>query len=287
VRIVLAPVRVQGDGAAGEIARAVQRFNRYAQVDVLIVGRGGGALEDLWAFNDEGVVRAIAASRIPVISAIGHEVDTTLADLAADVRAATPSNAAELAVPDRRAVRRLADGLRERADRTLAESLATLRRRLEDVLARYGFRRQRDVVDRWRQRLDDLMGRTLDAVRGALDRLRERTRSAAERYGLREFPRAVAGRRTEIEEASRRLGRALAEAVRGRRTRVASADDRLRALSPRLVLERGYCLVRGPDGRLLRAAAELSVGERIALEFARGQADARVEAVRSGDSNGR
>ncbi|HEV2105843.1 MAG TPA: exodeoxyribonuclease VII large subunit, partial [Candidatus Eisenbacteria bacterium] len=105
IGIVLAPVRVQGEGAAAEIAAAIERFNRHGGVDLLIVGRGGGSIEDLWAFNEEPVVRAIAGSRLPVISAVGHEVDVTLADLAADVRAATPSNAAELAVRDAAEVR--------------------------------------------------------------------------------------------------------------------------------------------------------------------------------------
>src|SRR5262249_22837372 len=115
IRIVLAPVKVQGEGAAAEIAAAIQRFDRWGGADVMIVGRGGGSIEDLWAFNEEVVVRAIAAARTPVISAVGHEVDTTLADFAADVRAATPSNAAEIAVRDRREVKRHVDSLLARA----------------------------------------------------------------------------------------------------------------------------------------------------------------------------
>lgn len=136
--IVLAPVRVQGEGAAAEIAAAITRFNRYMKVDLLIVGRGGGSLEDLWAFNDEAVVRAIAGSRVPVISAVGHEVDWTLADLAADVRAATPSNAAEIAVRDHADVRHRVATLEGRAARGLQQGLAVRRRRLRELIDKYG-----------------------------------------------------------------------------------------------------------------------------------------------------
>src|SRR5439155_6557815 len=119
IALVLAPVRVQGEGAAAEIAAAIERFGRYGAVDLLIVGRGGGSLEDLWAFNEEIVVRAIAASRIPIISAVGHEVDWTLADFVADLRAATPSNAAELAVPARAEIARHVAALDLRAGRAV------------------------------------------------------------------------------------------------------------------------------------------------------------------------
>ena len=111
VQLILYPVQVQGEGSAAQIAHAIQFFNQKALVDVLIAGRGGGSMEDLWSFNEEIVVRAIASSKIPVISAVGHETDFTLADFAADVRAATPSQAAELAVPDRQELRRFTEGL--------------------------------------------------------------------------------------------------------------------------------------------------------------------------------
>ena len=213
LHLVLAPVLVQGPGAAPQIAAAIERMNRLPGVDVLLVGRGGGSLEDLWAFNEEAVVRAIAASRIPVVSAVGHEVDVTLADLVADVRAATPTGAAELVTtPTRAEVRR---GLR------------------------------------------DLGARAADAAQGAVEERRERLDRARARYGFRRADDLVA---------------ALAQSVD--------------ALAERLVLERGFCIVRAADGRLVRAAATLAVGERVAIEFALGRADARVESVRSGGTDG-
>jgi exodeoxyribonuclease VII large subunit len=286
IAIVLAPVRVQGEGAAGEIAAAIQRFNRYANVDVLIVGRGGGSLEDLWAFNEEVVVRAIAASSIPVISGIGHEVDTTLADLVADWRAATPSNAAERAVPDHHAVRHRVDVLTARAARALQDGLGQRRAAVQRLIDQYGFRRTRDLLDRWKQDLDDRLERLVTAMRASLAGVRERLRLARASYGFRQWPQLMARRRDEVRVGHDRLRRAMAELLAARRRALLARTDHLRALSPQLVLERGYCLVRSADGRLLRVAAELSVDDRISIEFARGEADARVEAVRRGDENG-
>src|SRR5439155_19719387 len=174
IGIVLAPVRVQGQGAAEEIAAAIAAFNHYRKVDLLIVGRGGGSLEDLWAFNEEIVARAIAASRLPVISAVGHEVDWTLADWTADVRAATPSNAAELAVRDHAEVRRSVAALGDRGARALRLGLETRRRRLRELIEKYGFRRQRDALGYWQQRVDDLLERLSRRVRDALSTARDR-----------------------------------------------------------------------------------------------------------------
>lgn len=287
IELVLAPVRVQGPGASVEIAEAIRRFNRYMKVDLLIVGRGGGSLEDLWAFNEEPVVRAIAASRLPVISAVGHEVDTTLADLAADRRAATPSNAAEIAVPDHREVARRVATLVARGRRALAHGIERRRRRLRELTEKYGFRRQRDALGYWQQRVDELLERLRGRMRGRLDAARHRLAAVQSRYGLREWPRTLTDRRATIDTAAGRLTEAIVDGVHRRRTRLASFQDHLRALSPRRVMERGYCLVRRPDGTLLRAAAELAVDDPITVEFARGETDARVTAVRPGEDDGR
>ena len=280
IGIVLAPVRVQGEGAAAEIAAAIERFNAYGGVDVIIAGRGGGSLEDLWAFNEEVVVRAIADSRLPVVAAVGHEVDWTLADLAADVRAATPSNAAELVVPNRPDVARRAQALDQRMHRTMRQTLAERRRALEALIEKYGFRRIRDFFGLTQQRIDDARQRLARALRRTLDAARERLGAARRRYGLREWPRSLAALRERVTELRAVLHETLVTTLHARRVRVDGYADRLRALSPKLVLERGYCLARTGDGTLLRAATQLAVGQRLTVEFARGEADARVEAVR-------
>lgn len=155
-QIILNPVRVQGEGAAKEVARAIEEFNQYSKVDVLIVGRGGGSLEDLWAFNEEVVAWAIFDSRIPIISAVGHEIDFTIADFVADVRAPTPSAAAELGVPDRNEVLSTLRHLEDRLVATVRSRLESYRDRISDLMASYAFRRPLDLIDQQLQRIDDL-----------------------------------------------------------------------------------------------------------------------------------
>ena len=157
IQLVLRPVQVQGDGAAEQVADAVRFFNEQYPVDVLIVGRGGGSMEDLWAFNEEPVVRAIFASKIPIISAVGHETDYTLTDFAADVRAATPSNAAELAVPDCREVRRHIDGLMLRLNAQARRGVETRRFRLDALLQSRVLQNPQSLLDDRRQHLDRLL----------------------------------------------------------------------------------------------------------------------------------
>jgi len=159
VEIILRPVKVQGQGAAQEIARAIGEFNEYGSVDVLIVGRGGGSLEDLWAFNEEVVARAIHASRIPVVSAVGHEIDFTVSDLVADVRAPTPSGAAEMVVRDRREVAREVQALGRGLAAGVKARIVSLRREIERTRNRYAFTRAPDIVRQRAQRLDDLSRR--------------------------------------------------------------------------------------------------------------------------------
>ncbi len=286
IAIVLAPVRVQGPGAAEEIARAIERFNRHARVDVLIVGRGGGSLEDLWAFNEERVVRAIVASRIPVIAGVGHEVDWSLSDLAADARAATPSNAAEIAVRPRREVVEQVAKCAALIRRGVLAALTRRQQQLAVLLGKYGFRRQVDVIALRQRDIDNLTDRAGTAVHRRLERAHTRLGHVRARYGLREAPRLIAGvRRQRARAIGERLVPAVVEGVHRRRERYETAFARLRALSPRGVLERGYCLARGPDGTLVRRAGQLQVGALLSVEFARGEADTRVEAVRPGGAD--
>lgn len=286
IELVLAPVRVQGVGAAAEIANAIRRFNRYGDVDLLIVGRGGGSTEELWAFNEEAVVRAIAASEIPVVSAVGHEVDVTLADLAADVRAATPSNAAEIAVPSRAEALRRVEGLAARLTSAARQRLLVQRHALGRLMEKYGFRRQKDLLDQFRQNVDRALARALERVEARLAAVRERLNVLRESYGLREFGRSLRERRDRVQVGARDMKGRLDRQVKDRRREVLSLEHRLRALSPKLVLARGYCLARAADGRLLRDAAEARVGDLVTVEFARGEADARVETVRTGGDDG-
>jgi len=231
VRIVVRPVRVQGKEAPGDIVQALTEISRIAEVDVLIVGRGGGSLEDLWAFNDERVARAIAGARVPVVSAVGHEIDVTIADLVADRRAPTPTAAAAMVVPDRRDLHawlaRMANGLHAGVQRQIMrqrERLGGQARHLRDP---------RQVLRALQLRVDELSER---AMRGAMSRLR--------------------------------LAR---QQLRG-------GAERLQALSPLAVLERGYSIARRADtAAVVRDAASLQTGDRLRLTFARGTAAVRVD----------
>lgn len=156
IEIILTPVRVQGEGAAMEIANAINMFNNYGKVDVIIIGRGGGSLEDLWAFNEEIVARAIFRSKIPIISAVGHEVDFTISDFVADVRAATPSAAAELAVPDRAELRNQLRFLQQQITDITAACIRSERERLQALINSYSFRRTPDRIRQYQQRIDEL-----------------------------------------------------------------------------------------------------------------------------------
>ncbi|NOX37324.1 MAG: exodeoxyribonuclease VII large subunit [Calditrichaeota bacterium] len=156
VQIILYPVRVQGDGAAEEIARAIRDFNEFGDVDVLIVGRGGGSLEDLWAFNEEVVARAIFESRIPIISAVGHEIDFSIADFVADRRAPTPSAAAEMVVKDRADLVMNIKQIREKITVSLLKEIHAYREKLQSLLRSYAFRKPEDIVYQKMQRVDEL-----------------------------------------------------------------------------------------------------------------------------------
>ena len=176
--IVLRPVRVQGEGAADEVARAIAEFNEWGEADVLIVGRGGGSYEDLWTFNEEAVARAIYASRIPVISAVGHEIDVTIADLVADRRALTPSEAAEIVLPRFEDLLATLENYRARLAAALRRRLEVARTDLERLRNSYAFRMPLETIRRHEQRLDDLVASATLAVRRRLESARERLATA-------------------------------------------------------------------------------------------------------------
>jgi len=276
-RVIVRGVRVQGAGAAREIADGIEDLCRGESLDVIIVGRGGGSLEDLWAFNEEVVARAIAASRLPVVSAVGHEVDFTIADFVADARAPTPTAAAALVVPDCEEVvavlGRASDALRGglvRRTQSCGEKLATLERRLGDPRRRVG-----DV----RQRVDELGARSVAALRR---RLSWESRELATLSGrlARSGPAARAqAMRERVRGAAERLRLGLTHRMRAAHAGVERAASRLEALSPLACLARGYAIVRhgGPGGPVVRQAGTLSPGDAVSMLFAHGSARARVE----------
>jgi exodeoxyribonuclease VII large subunit len=174
VEILLNPVRVQGEGAAGEIARAIDELNEMGEVEVMIVGRGGGSMEDLWAFNEEGVARAIYGSQIPIISAVGHEIDYTISDFVADLRAPTPSAAAELVIVDKKELVNKIEVIQSRMKSGISNTLVLLKNRLLAAKESYAFRLPKETIQQYQQRIDDLARNLVTTVGYLLELSRER-----------------------------------------------------------------------------------------------------------------
>ena len=275
LHIRLYPALVQGEGSVEDVCRAIEYFSRTQWPDVLIVGRGGGSLEDLWTFNEERVARAIAASPVPVISAVGHETDVTIADFVADVRAPTPSAAAELAVVTREELLDRIAALRAKTTQGLRYRLAMLERRLrqqgiERVLAVLHRR-----IGRAQQRIDEQQYLLRERLRTAIDK-RERARRALEtrlrRFDMR--PRLAADRR-RMEAAQAAAVVSVRTQLARRRSRWEQLAAKLSQLSPLRILERGYAIVSN-EGGIVKDSEAAPGGSRIHVRLAKGELDATV-----------
>jgi exodeoxyribonuclease VII large subunit len=275
--VVIYPAQVQGEMAAAEVAAGVKYFSRVGGVEVVIVARGGGSAEDLAAFNDEGLARAVVASKVPVISAVGHETDFTIIDFVADVRAATPSAAAELVIRSRQEVEQQVERLSARLERGMRYRLLMGRQELTE-LARHGaFGGMMELIRRRQQRVDELAYRLAHAERNVIEKKRRRfeTLNATVRhYDLR---RVLAGMRRELEARSEAMAGAARNLLLQRRGRLERMQAALEALSPVAILERGYALVFDASGNLVKDAGQVKVGDRVEARLARGRVRARVE----------
>ncbi len=272
LEVLLYPARVQGEGAAEEVAAGVRELNRIGGLDVLIVARGGGSLEDLQAFNDEGVARAIAASAVPVISAVGHETDFTIADFVADLRAPTPSAAAELVVQAKAELQAGLHALEGRLRAAVTRRVETLRHRLLRAGAERVFEAERGRLARLETRLGHLDGRARAALTRGLERAGERLRRGDVRLAAFQWERRRAALEERLRAQDRRLATAIAARIERRREVVARQVARLEALSPLKVLSRGYALVFDErSGRLVRQPAEVAAGQRLRIRVEGGE----------------
>jgi exodeoxyribonuclease VII large subunit len=280
--VEISPARVQGDGAELEIAAAIARLDGRPDTEVILLARGGGSLEDLQAFNAEAVARAIFACGAPVISGVGHETDVTIADFVADVRAPTPSAAAEMAVPVKAELRAWKDSATHALATALERRIERERQALVALSRRLVHPRRR--LQDWQMRVDDLAGRLARAMDHALRHWRERLAWRAERLRANS-PAATVRRAVERLEGRRHaLPAAMRLRIRELRARTAEPAARLRALNPHGVLERGYAIARtSPEGAIIRSADQLDVGQLVDIRVARGGIRARVEEIQADD----
>jgi exodeoxyribonuclease VII large subunit len=276
LHVVLYPVRVQGEGAAGEIVQAIRYFDRKQLADVLILARGGGSLEDLWAFNEEPVARAIVGCTIPIITGIGHETDFTIADFAADIRASTPSAAAEMVVRTRQEFDSHLCDLRDKIAQLLRYRVLQASHKLRELDLHRAARRLEDTLRRRRQHTDELAAQLARALSGRVQTLQQRLEFALSRLAAVDF-------RARLRAATVRLDRRTAElGVRASRTLAAKGQllekllVQLEERSPLRLLERGYAICYDARGDVVQSADQVALGERIRVQLARGRLGAEV-----------
>ncbi len=275
--VLIFPAQVQGESAAKEVITGVRYFNRARNVDVIIVARGGGSAEDLASFNDEALARTVAASEIPVISAVGHETDFTIIDFVADLRAATPSAAAELVIRSRQELEEQMGALEKRLAHAIRYRLLMARQVLTQTSQHGAFARMMDGINQRQQRLDDLTFRLEKSERRLIEQHRrrwERASAAVRHYDAR---RVLSGIKRDLLSHTATLAANMKTVLLRNRGRIEQIEHQLKALSPVAILERGYALVFDSRGKLVKDEGQVGAGDQISAKLARGQITARVE----------
>jgi exodeoxyribonuclease VII large subunit len=276
LEVLIYPARVQGEEAAPEIVQGIRALNTLKGLDVIIVARGGGSLEDLWPFNEERVARALAASKVPTISAVGHETDFTIADFVADLRAPTPSAAAEHVIQAKDEIGARIEALARRQQAAMSLRLTRIRSRVSSLASHRVFEAERGRLRNQAQRVDDLLRRAETGVRRRLERARDRLRGQGQRAEAFRWDRQLADRRERVTRQADRLHRLAGSAVEAGRGRLSRLAGKLDSLSPLAVLSRGYALVWNEEGRLVREPMEVRVGEELRIRVSGGSLGAVV-----------
>ncbi len=286
--VLIYPAQVQGDSAPGEVMAGLQHFHqdlrRKGAVEVIIIARGGGSAEDLACFNHEGLARAVADSKIPVISAIGHETDFTIVDFVADLRAPTPSAAAELVIRSRQEIEAQAEDLYRRLERAVRYRLLMARQELTEHAQHGAFARMMDGIHRRQQKLDEQRFRLEKAERQVLERCHRRCDNVASAIHHYDARRRLAGVRQQLEAQVANLGAAMHTRLLESRGAIERRTASLEALSPVAILNRGYALVFDAKGRLVKDAARLKAGDELSARLARGRVRARVTSTERGET---
>lgn len=286
LNLLLYPATMQGDTCSTTVAAGVRWFNAHPSlVDIIVIARGGGSMEDLAGFNDEALARTIAASAIPVVSAIGHETDFTIADFVADLRAPTPSAAVELVTAAQHRIEEHIDALAVRVIRAGRFHIMHARQRYAKISSESALFRLRDVVDRREQHIDELRLRLESASRRRLQVPLQRLAILTERLRRQNLSLRIVTTHRRLESANSRLTRTATQTLSERRIRVDRAAARLEGLSPLAVLSRGYALIYAEDGTLLRSAADTAAGHAIRARLGSGSLEAQVTATHVTEKN--
>ncbi|HFI0481356.1 TPA: exodeoxyribonuclease VII large subunit [Streptococcus suis] len=284
VEIVLYPTKVQGDGAAQEVVTNIQRANERDDLDVLIVGRGGGSIEDLWAFNEEIVVRAIFESRIPIISSVGHETDTTLADFVADRRAATPTAAAELATPVTKAdLLGYLNQQENRAYQALTNRLKFLRGQLEKISQSVMFRQPERLYDGYVQKLDRLTNQLQTRMKEVYGQQKQASLLLNQRLQGLQLGRKVASFQERIIQQERLLKSNMANIYDNKMAKADKLIEALTMLDTSRIVARGYAMIR-QDGRVIDRVENVQMGENLTIQMKDGQLDVEVKHVQTDEN---
>jgi exodeoxyribonuclease VII large subunit len=281
--ILICPVRVQGEGAAAEISEMIDFISLQAavlKVDLMVVGRGGGSLEDLWEFNEESVARSIYRSRIPIVSAVGHEIDFTIADFVADLRAPTPSAAAELVVPDIFALQGELVSRRSALDRLIRQALEIRRMHVRRLSEAPYFREPGRLIVERQQRVDQLEMRLLEIRKNVFQQRRSRIEKMVAFLSAFRPERWLQAKRGEVAGLELRLRRIAASKLDSHKNRLGELANFLRLLGPRQTLERGYSITLDGDGNVARSIQALRVGDPIRTKLAEGDLTSVVQELR-------
>jgi exodeoxyribonuclease VII large subunit len=275
--LLIYPAQVQGEAAASEVSSGIKYFNRAKNVDVIIVARGGGSAEDLAAFNHEGLARTVFDSEIPIISAVGHETDVTIIDFVADLRAPTPSAAAELVILSRQEIEEQAESLQLRLARAVRYRLLMAKQALTEAAQQGAFARMMGGIRQRQQKLDDLIFRAEKSERKLIEQHRrrwERASAAVRHYDAR---RMLAGIRKDLATQTSAVGAAVRAILLRQKAHIDQAQQQLKALSPVAILERGYALVFDASGKLVKSSSQVAQGDKISARLAHGAFTARVQ----------
>jgi len=275
--VLIYPAQVQGEAAAVEVSAGVKYFNRATNIDVIIVARGGGSAEDLAAFNNESLARTVAGSQIPIISAVGHETDVTIIDFVADLRAPTPSAAAELVIRSRQEIEEQAESLRLRLARAVRYRLLMAKQSLTEAAQHGAFVRMMDGINQRQQKLDDLIYRLEKTERKLIEQHRRRWERAAAAVRHYDARRMLSGMRQALASHTAGISTSMRTLLLRQRSRLEQFERQLKALSPVAILERGYALVFDSSGKLLKSSEQVVPGDEISARLAHGTLTARVE----------